>query len=176
MLIVAEPENVPLLEEIARRYHLAGAVVGEVTDTGRLVVNHGDEVVADLPVSLIVENSPEYDREANEPLYISQLSKEADVDLPEVDIKDALMKLFSSPNICSKKWVYSQYDYQVGTNTVLVPGADAAVLRLKWPEKPEISTSSGIALSCEGNGRMVYLEPFEGHAGTLPVPEQDPLR
>jgi len=162
MLIVAEPENVPLLEEIARRYHLAGAVVGEVTDTGRLVVNHGDEVVADLPVSLIVENSPEYDREANEPLYISQLSKETDVDLPEVDIKDALMKLLSSPNICSKKWVYSQYDYQVGTNTVLVPGADAAVLRLKWPEKPEISTSSGIALSCEGNGRMVYLEPFEG--------------
>jgi phosphoribosylformylglycinamidine (FGAM) synthase-like enzyme len=65
-------------------------------------------------------------------------------------------------NVCSKEWVYSQYDYQVGTNTVLVPGGDAAILRIKWVVNPEIKSEKLVALSCEGNGRMVFLNPYEG--------------
>jgi phosphoribosylformylglycinamidine synthase len=64
--------------------------------------------------------------------------------------------------VCSKAWIYTQYDYQVGTNTVLKPGGDASLLRLKWVEKPELSSRKGVALSSEGNGRIVFLDPYEG--------------
>ncbi len=162
MLLVIEKSDIPVAKDIAEKYHLPWAIVGEVTDTKRLVVKYGDEVVADIPISLVIDSSPEYDREFKEPAYYVQLSKEDTGKIPPIELKQALLKVLSSPNISSKRWIYSQYDFQVGTNTVIIPGGDAAVLRLKWVEKPEISTTSGIALSCEGNGRMVYLDPFEG--------------
>ncbi|MGB9873506.1 MAG: AIR synthase related protein, partial [Hydrogenobacter sp.] len=65
-------------------------------------------------------------------------------------------------NICSKEWIYSQYDYQVGTNTVLKPGGDSALLRIKWPSRPQIKSDKLIALTMEGNSRMAYLNPYEG--------------
>ncbi len=162
MILVADKTEVPVLREIAEKYHLPWAVVGEVTDTKRLVVRYGEEIVADIPVSLITDSSPEYDREVREPLYYRQVNQTDQAKVPPTDLREALYRLLSSPNIASKRWIYSQYDFQVGTNTVVVPGGDAAVLRLKWVEKPELSTASGIALSCEGNGRMVFLDPYEG--------------
>ena len=162
MILVLEKSDIPVAQDIAKRYHLSGAVIGEVTDTRRLVVRHGEEIVADIPLSLITDSSPEYDREFKEPPYFVQLSKGDSDKVPPVELREALLKVLSSPNISSKRWIYSQYDFQVGTNTVIIPGGDAAVLRLQWVEKPEISTASGIALSCEGNGRMVFLDPYEG--------------
>ena len=85
-------------------------------------------------------------------------------DLPplERDGKEILLELLGSPNICSKSWIYRQYDHQVQTNTVETPGGDAAVLRIK-------GTSKGIAMSTDGNGRLTYLDPFTG--GMIAVAE-----
>jgi phosphoribosylformylglycinamidine synthase len=120
------------------------------------------EKVAELPVSLIVDEAPLYDREAREPEYLRDLRSFNQEDLPTAGILDSLKKLLSSPNIADKSWVYTQYDHQVGTNTVLKPGSDAALLRLKWPARPHIDSDKGVAISCEGNGKMVYLNPYEG--------------
>ncbi len=162
MLLVAEEDRVGDLEELARRYHLEFGTVGRVVEGGTFRAYFGGEVVADLPVSLIVDEAPVYDRPAKEPAYIRELRDFDQSLLPEVELKEALYKLLPSPNVCSKAWVYTQYDYQVGTNTILKPGGDAALLRLKWVVKPELRTDRGVALSVEGNGRMVFLDPYEG--------------
>ncbi len=162
MLLVVEEENLKELKEIAEFYHLVGEVVGRTTQTGRLVARYKEEVVADLPVSLIVDEAPVYNRPSREPEYLQKLNSLKEEDLPPVDMKEALLKILESPNVCSKEWIYTQYDYEVGTNTVLKPGADASVLRIKWSQKPSVSSEKGIAISCEGNGRMVFLDPYEG--------------
>lgn len=162
MLLVVERDNVQRLKELAKDFHLEGEVVGEMTDDGMFRAYFHGELVAELPVSLITEEAPVYERPSREPDYIKQVRSFKEEDLEQKDIKDSLLKLLSSPNVCSKEWVYSQYDYQVGTNTVLVPGGDAAILRIKWVVSPEIKSEKLVALSCEGNGRMVFLNPYEG--------------
>ncbi len=162
MLIVAEPEAVEELKKIAQKHHLSWAVVGETTEDKRFRAFYGDELVADLPVSLIVKEAPIYERPEKVPDYLEEVRSFDQGSLPEVNIKEALIKVLSSPNVCSKEWVYTQYDYQVGTNTVVKPGGDSAVVRLKWVVRPELRTEKGIAISVEGNGRMVFLDPYEG--------------
>jgi phosphoribosylformylglycinamidine synthase len=162
MLLVVEEDKVQRLRELAKDFHLEGEVVGEMTDDGMFRAYFHGEFVAELPVSLITEEAPVYERPSREPDYIKQVRSFKEEELEQKDIKDSLLKLLSSPNVCSKEWVYSQYDYQVGTNTVLVPGGDAAVLRIKWVVSPEIKSEKLVALSCEGNGRMVFLNPYEG--------------
>jgi len=160
--LVVEGDNVQRLKELAKDFHLEGEVVGEMTDDGMFRAYFHGELVAELPVSLITEEAPVYERPSREPDYIKQVMSFKEEELEQKDIKDSLLKLLSSPNVCSKEWVYSQYDYQVGTNTVLVPGGDAAILRIKWVVSPEIKSEKLVALSCEGNGRMVFLNPYEG--------------
>ncbi len=162
MQIVTEEENVEELKKIAEKHHLSWGVVGKLVEGGNLKVFFKGELVADLPVKLIVDEAPVYDRPQKEPEYIKEVKSFDTSSLPEVNIRKALYKLLESPNICSKFWVYSQYDYQVGTNTVIKPGGDAAVLRIKWVVRPEIKSEKGIAISCEGNGRFVFLDPFKG--------------
>jgi len=162
MLLVVEEEKVSDLEEIARRYHLSYAVVGRTTEGDRFRAFFENSKVADLPVNLIVTEAPLYDRPVREPAYLGELGSFDQNSLPTVDLSDALLKVLSSPNVASKAWIFSQYDYQVGTNTVLKPGGDAALMRVKWVVKPELKTDKGIAVSVEGNGRMVFLDPYEG--------------
>ncbi len=162
MLLICEEDKVEDLSEIAERYHLSWGVVGRTTDDKRFKAYFKGDLVADLPVSLIVDEAPVYDRPTKEPEYVKEVKDFDQNLLPEVDLKKTLRSLIASPNICSKEFIYTQYDYQVGTNTVVVPGGDAAVLRLKWVERPEIKTEKGIAVSSEGNGRMVFLDPYEG--------------
>jgi phosphoribosylformylglycinamidine synthase II len=162
MLLVVERDKVQRLKELAKDFHLEGEVVGEMTDDGMFHAYFYGELVAELPVSLITEEAPVYERPSREPDYIKQVRSFKEEELEQKDIKASLRKLLSSPNVCSKEWVYSQYDYQVGTNTVLVPGGDATVLRIKWAVSPEIKSEKLVALSCEGNGRMVFLNPYEG--------------
>ena len=162
MLLVVERDKVQRLKELAKDFHLEGEVVGEMTDDGVFRAYFHGKLVTELPVSLITEEAPVYERPSREPDYIKQVRSFKEEDLEQKDIKASLLKLLSSPNVCSKEWVYSQYDHQVGTNTVLVPGGDAAVLRIKWVVSPEIRSEKLVALSCEGNGRMVFLNPYEG--------------
>ena len=162
MLLIVEPEKVKEVEEIAKKWHLYGAVVGKTTSDRKFKAFYKGELVAELPIELIVDKAPVYDRPYEEPEYLKEVRNFNQNELPSVDIKESLRKLLKSPNVASKEWVFTQYDYQVGTNTVLIPGHDSAVLRLKWVVRPEIKTEKGIAISSEGNGRMVYLNPYEG--------------
>ena len=165
MLLVTQEDKVERLKELAKYYHLEGEVVGKLTKDGILRAYFKEEIVCELPVSLIVDFAPLYEKPYEEPKYINSLRNFDQNTLEEIKgrhILEALKKLLASPNVCSKEWIYSQYDYQVGTNTVIKPGGDAALLRIKWVEKPEIKSDKLVAITVEGNGRMLFLNPYEG--------------
>ncbi|NPB08429.1 MAG: phosphoribosylformylglycinamidine synthase subunit PurL [Aquificae bacterium] len=162
MLLIVEEENLERVREIAKKWHLEGEVVGKTTGDGIFRALYEGRPVAELPVKLIVDEAPVYERPIREPEYLKELRDFNQEKLPAVSLGEAIKEVLSSPNVASKEWVYTQYDYQVGTNTLLIPGHDAAVLRLKWVVRPELRSEKGIAISCEGNGRMVYLNPEEG--------------
>ncbi len=163
MLAVATPELAPEVLAICGKWGLRATVIGEVTDTGLFVVREGvDKVVCALPALTLTDDAPLYDPPLAEPAYIREL---ADVTLPTEsgeDFSRTLLDVLASPNICSKHWIYEQYDHQVMCNTVVVPGAaDAAVLRIGDTGRGEV-TSRAIAISTDCNGRYVYLNPRRG--------------
>ena len=162
MLYAVNEENVEEVKEIAKKHGLEVAVIGETTNTKRMEVFYKNKKVADLPITAIVDDAPIYDRPRKEPEYLKETRSFNQNNLPEVDLKEAIKKVLSSPTIAKKEWVYRQYDYEVGTNTVIKPGSDSAVLRLKWAVKPEINSEKAIAVSSDGNGRWVYLNAYEG--------------
>ena len=162
MLYAVNDENVEEVIKIAKKHGLEAAVIGETTDTKRMEVFYKGEKVADLPISAIVDDAPVYNRPRKEPEHLKQVKSFNQNNLPEVDLAEAIKKVLSSPTVAKKSWVYSQYDHEVGTNTVFKPGYDSAVLRLKWAIRPEVKTEKGIAISSDGNGRNVYLDPYEG--------------
>ncbi|MFN8534819.1 MAG: AIR synthase related protein, partial [Dehalococcoidia bacterium] len=147
-------------QEVARRFErwgLHAAVIGTVTDTDRLVLRDGAEVVADLPLDALVD-PPQYTNEVREPEYLARVQAFDPLSLPLGDPNADLLDLIGSPNIASRRPVFRQYDHQVLNNTAVPPGAgDGAVLRIK-------GTKRGIALSIDGNGRHCYLDPFAGGA------------
>lgn len=156
MLIVPRAGKESRIEEIFDKWGLDATVIGEVTGDGMFAVYEGDELAGVVPVEDLTEGCPVYVREGQEPPYYKEY-RNFNIDaLAETEAADALLKLMASPNIASKRWVYSQYDHQVMTNTAVVPGdADAAVLRIRGYQK-------GIALATDCNGRMVYLDPYQG--------------
>ncbi len=162
MLYAVDDENVEEVIKIAKWYGLEAAVIGETTDTKRMEVYYKGEKIADLPISAIVDDAPVYHRPKKEPEYLKETKAFNQDSLPEVNLKEAIRKVLSSPTIAKKEWVYQQYDHEVGINTVVKPGSDSAVLRVRWAVKPEINSEKGIAISSDGNGRWVYLDPFEG--------------
>ena len=162
MLYAVDEKNVGQVIDIAKSYGLEAAVIGETTDTKRMEVFYKGEKVADLPISAIVDDAPVYNRPRKEPEYLKETRVFDQNKLPEVDIKEAVRKVISSPTIAKKEWVYRQYDHEVGINTVVKPGSDSAVLRIRWAVKPEINSEKAVAVSSDGNGRWVYLDPYEG--------------
>lgn len=162
MLYAVEEENVEEVLKIAKKHGLEAAVIGETTDTKRMEVFYKGEKVADLPISAIVDDAPVYDRPRKKPEYLEKVKSFNQNNLPNVDILESLKKVLSSPTVAKKSWIYSQYDHEVGTNTIFKLGHDAAVLRLKWAVRPEVKTDKGIAISSDGNGKFVYLDPYEG--------------
>jgi len=162
MLYAVNEENVDKVIQIAKSYGLEAAEVGETTDTGRMEVFYKGEKIVDLPISAIVDDAPVYDRPRKEPQYLKETKSFNQNELPEVDLKEAIKKVLSSPTIAKKEWIYRQYDHEVGINTVIKPGSDAAILRIKWAVKPEINSEKAVAISSDGNGRWVYLNPYEG--------------
>lgn len=156
MLIVPKPGTQDKIQEIFHKWGLDAVVIGWVTDDGIFRVKEGDQVVGEVPVMALTEGCPTYVREALEPDYYQECRAFDLGSVPEKNIEEACLALLASPNIASKRWVYSQYDYQVMTNTSVIPGAgDAAVLRIK-------GTSKGVAMDTDCNGRMVYLDPYMG--------------
>ncbi len=176
MLIIVEKGREEEVKRIFDKWDLPWAEIGWVTDTGRMVVKHHGAVVADIPAKLIADESPVYHREAREPEYLK--SVRAFTLAGVLDTSDAvgdLKKLVAWPTIASKNWVYRQYDHMVRDGSVVNPGSDAAVLRIKadsLPEQPDSSSPRAgqgapvadkyIALTVDCNGAYVYLDPYEG--------------
>ena len=167
MLVVPKKGKEDLVKEIFAKWNLKAAVIGKVTDDGMLRVFDKDEVVAEVPASSLADDAPVYERESKRPDYLDELqNKDVDKFLneneKEIDFNDRLLKLMETPNIASKEWVYEQYDHMVRTNTVVHPGSDAAVMRIKGTEK-------GLAISTDCNSRYCYLDPKKG--GSIAVAE-----
>jgi phosphoribosylformylglycinamidine synthase len=155
MLGVVDAKKLPLVEELLKQRDLVYAVIGEVTGNSHCIAYYKGNKVLDLPVELIVEGFPEPERNMKPPDYINKEFKE----IPEIiDLRSEILKLFSSPNIGDKSWVYQQYDQHVQTQTVYSAGNDAAVLRL--------DNEKYIAVSLDCNSFNVYLDPYNGTANS----------
>ena len=160
MLAVVEPEKAEEVLELAERYELVGAVVGRVADHGDLRVIHDGEVVGTVPAEHLAD-APVYEREVVRPSYLDEV-QELDLDhLPEPeDYNEVLLQMLGHPNLRSRRSIFTQYDHQVGTDTVVLPGADAAVMRIK-------DTDPGFAVTTDGRGRHCFLDPRGGGAATV---------
>ncbi len=157
MLLIVEKGRESEVTAIVEKWGLHAITIGTVTDNGRLIVKEGDRVAADMPAySLDSSGAPKYYKEYEEPQYYQELKllQPEEIKEPE-DYNEAIMKLLTSPNLCSKEWVYKQYDHMVRTSTVVKPGSDAAVIRIR-------GTKKGIALTVDCNSRYCYLDPRLG--------------
>ncbi len=167
MLLVVDPAKVPAVEKIFAKWDLTAAAIGEVTGDGHFTVRRGTEVLASVPAGLLTDQAPVNIRPWAEPAYFQEKQK-ADLSATRdhADLEGLWKKLMASPNICSRRWIYEQYDHMVGLNTVLRPGGDAAVLRLPGDKK-------GIALTSDCNSRYVYLDPRRGGAIAVAEPARN---
>jgi phosphoribosylformylglycinamidine synthase subunit PurL len=159
MLCVVEPERLDELLEVCDRWDVRATPIGSVTDTRRLRVFDGDELVGDMPVEALVDDCPLYDLEPDRPA--APIYPDPPVRLaPDTGVEDTLLALLAAPSIASKRFVFEQYDPIVGSRTVRRPqAADAAVLALTGD-----GGSGAIAVSIDGNGRRVACDPYTGAA------------
>lgn len=156
MLMVAKAGKEEDCIRICRKWDLDVAVVGRVTGDGILRVTDQGKVVAEIPAKALADDGPRYERPYSPPAYQDMLTALNYDALPDVkDANAALLALLESPTIASKRWVYEQYDHMVRTNTMVRPGSDAAVVRIK-------GTNKAVAMTVDCNGRYCLLHPYEG--------------
>ena len=176
MLIIVHKGCEEEVKRIFDKWDLPWAEVGEVTGDGMMVVKNHGEVIATVPAAKLADDAPIYHREAREPAYLGQTRALRLDDIPALaDPRAALAKLLSWPTIASKNWVYRQYDHTVRAGTVLSPGSDAAVIRVKadsYPMLPADAPTDNIpvkflAMTVDCNGVHVYLDPYEGSKATV---------
>ena len=163
MVIVAKAGHEEEVREIFARWDLQAEVVGQVTDDGLFRTQwHGEEVVR-IPVSALTDDAPVYERPATPPVNLGERQQLDIASLPlPSDYGQVLLRLLTSPNLASKEWVYRQYDSFVCGNTVVQPGSDAAIIRLK-------GTTKGVGISVDCNSRYCLLDPYRG--GQITVAE-----
>lgn len=150
MLLVVEKGTEQKFLDLFDRRELDSAVIGEVTDTDRFVLTYDDEVYADIPVQPLADESPVYILEGEAKEYNTSKN-----DYSNVDVKDVFHKLLAHPTIASKRYLYEQYDQQVGANTVVKSGLQASVVRVE-------GTNKAIASTIDGEARYVFNQPYEG--------------
>jgi phosphoribosylformylglycinamidine synthase II len=157
MLIVAHSGREREVIDIFRKWDLDAVVIGRVREGGNMRVLHNGETVADIPVSALTDEAPLYERAMASPKsnVQSPRSKDQRTKDKDRDYNNALQILLASPNLASKQYVYRQYDHMVRTNTTVLPGADAAVVRIK-------ETRRALAMTLDGNGRYCAANPREG--------------
>lgn len=162
MLIVVKKGREDEIKEIFDKYGLDAVSIGRVTDDKMLRLIHKGQVVAEVPADALAEDAPVYHKPSAEPAYFAEFQTIENTE-PEVkDYKETLKALLKAPTVASKEWVYDQYDYQVRTATVVKPGSDAAVLRVR-------GTNKGLAMTTDCNSRYIYLDPETG--GKIAVAE-----
>ena len=156
MLLVAEKGREDEVFRVFRKWGLDAVTVGEVTGDGILRVRDHGQVVAEIPNRDLADEAPLYDRPHTKPYRPASLNAPAiPIRGTRAELETDLAALLASPDICSKRWIWEQYDYTVRTNTIQIPGADAAIVRIK-------ETGTSIAMSLDGNGRYCALDPREG--------------
>ena len=157
MLLVGARGREDELRRVFAKWELDAVHIGTVTATRELTVRHGREEVARVPVAALAE-APVYEKPLAPPAWLAERHAFEPASLPPpADHGEALVALVASPTIASKEWAYRQYDQQVGINTLVLPGSDASVLRVK-------GTRRAIAVAIDGNGRHVFLDPRRGAA------------
>ncbi len=151
MLMVLEPERQDQARVVFEKWGLDYAVIGRLTDSGRMVLHHHGAMVADLPIAPLADAAPEYDRpwvETAKPADIGPIAA------PD-SCADCLLDLLGAPNLCSKSWIWQQYDHMVMADTVQPPGGDAAVVRLH-------NSQRGLAITCDCTPRYCQADPENG--------------
>ncbi|HDK25538.1 MAG TPA: phosphoribosylformylglycinamidine synthase subunit PurL [Candidatus Atribacteria bacterium] len=163
MILVVKKGKEEEIKKIFNKWGLDSAVIGRVTNDGKFRVRNKGKIVADIPAKSLAEGAPICPRKGKKPEFLSWVNQ---LDLSEIsqpdDYNQVLLRLLGSPNIMSKEKIYEHYDYMVRNNTILSPGDDAVVLRIK-------GTKKAIALTTDGNGRYCYLDPLIG--GKIAVAE-----
>jgi phosphoribosylformylglycinamidine synthase len=155
MLLVAENGREHEVFQVFRKWGLDAVTIGVVTEGDQLRIRHHGKLVAEIPNPALADEAPRYDRPHNvRPYRKAPIEPPAHIPASK-DLKADLLRLVASPDLCSKRWIWEQYDYTVRTNTIVGPGSDAAVVRVK-------ETGTSIAMSLDGNGRYCYLDPREG--------------
>ena len=155
MLLVVKKGREAEVEAIFEKWDLHAAHIGEVTDDGLMRVKDHGNVVAEIPNSALVDAAPVYNRPTARPAYLDDVQRFDPALLPAAAPGDALLALLGSPTVASKRWVYRQYDHMVRTNTIVLAGMGAGVVRVK-------GTTRALAMSVDGNGRYCYLDPRRG--------------
>ncbi|MDL0436929.1 MULTISPECIES: phosphoribosylformylglycinamidine synthase subunit PurL [unclassified Niallia] len=162
MLIVVKKGREQEIKDLFDKYDLEAVAIGVVTDDKMLRLLHKGEVVANVPADALAEDAPVYQKPSAEPQYFRDFQAMENT-IPAVDnFGEALANLLKQPTIASKEWVYNQYDYMVRTSTVVAPGSDAAVVRIR-------GTKKALAMTTDCNARYLYLDPETG--GKIAVAE-----
>ncbi|MFP5218223.1 MAG: phosphoribosylformylglycinamidine synthase subunit PurL [Actinomycetes bacterium] len=157
MLAIVEPANVPAVMAIAQKWGVLATAIGEVTEGDRLVVTWHGDVVVDVPPGSLADEGPVYERPYARPADQDELQSAALPPYPAAgELRDLLLRMVASPNLCSRRWVVEQYDRIVLGGTVLAWPEDAGVVRL------DEETGLGVALATDGNGRYTRLDPYAG--------------
>jgi len=156
MLIVVKKGKERIVEEIFNKWDLHAVPIGEITEGNLMRVFDEGRLVSEIPARALAGEAPLYTREERRPAYLDETAKPDLTKLPEPkNFTNVIKQLLDSPSIASKEWIYRQYDHMVRTDTVFLPGHDAALLRVK-------GTKKGIAVSTDCNGLYCYLDPYEG--------------
>ncbi len=160
MMAVAEPGDVERFLAICAKWDVEAVVIGEVTETGRLVIDWHGETVVDVPPRSVAHDGPTYRRPLARPAWQDDLQADAAESLPrpagDDELRDTVLRLAASPNLCDKSWITDQYDRYVQGNTVLAQPSDAGMVRV------DEETHLGVAVATDGNGRFGKLDPYAG--------------
>ena len=160
MMAVAEPGDVERFLEICARWDVEAVVIGEVTDGQRLQIYWHGETVVDVPPRSVAHDGPTYERPFARPIWQDDLQADGAEALPRPasgdELRETVLRMAASPNLCDKSWITDQYDRYVQGNTVLAQPSDAGMVRV------DADTHLGVAVATDGNGRFCKLDPYAG--------------
>lgn len=155
MLVIAQKGKEDIVKQVFEKWGLHAVQIGHVTDTQRMVVKENGNIVAEVPSKALTDQAPNYSRPGQRPAYLDSVNRPAALEIDADNYDSEFLRLLAEPNIASKQWIYEQYDHMVMTNTVVLPGSDAVVLRLK-------DSGKIIAMTSDCNGRYCFLDPYQG--------------
>jgi phosphoribosylformylglycinamidine synthase len=157
MMAFARPDQVEAVLAVAARWEIEASVLGTVRDGGMLTIRHEGEVVAEVPAASLSDDAPVYHRPLGEPHWMEDVWARTLTFMSRPAIGVTLMRLLDDPSIGSAAWAYEQYDHMLFTNTLVGPGHDSSLIRLRGTDK-------ALAVSTDGNSRLCYLDPRRGGA------------